>query len=113
MIWKLSKKRRINKWALGDRLLNIMRSSTYINFLNKRSIMQHGDKALCALKDMERIIKFLSQGDSYDDVSKKKAMSTTSIRRLCVEIREHFHCETDAELVYKYTRGEIDVFKLI
>ncbi|MDA0910047.1 MAG: hypothetical protein O2809_00625 [Proteobacteria bacterium] len=90
-----------------------MRSSTYINFLSEKSIMQHGDKALYALKDMKRIIEFLSQGDSYDDLSKKRAMSITSIRKLCIEIREHFQCETDAELIYKYTRGEIDVFRLI
>ncbi|MDA0910076.1 MAG: hypothetical protein O2809_00770 [Proteobacteria bacterium] len=90
-----------------------MRKSPYINFLNARSILGNSSKALSELDDMEQIIRFLAEGDRYDEIASKKQMPVGSIKRKCTEIREHFHCKTNAQLVYKYVKGEIDVFRLI
>lgn len=90
-----------------------MRKSTYINFLNAKLLLSKDDKSLDDLSDMEEIIRFLAYGDRYEEIAEKKHVPVGSVKRMCCEMREHFHCKTNAQLVYKYIRGEIDVFRLI
>jgi len=88
-------------------------SSSYINFLNTRSILVHGSKSLSELSDMEQIIHFLAQGDRYLEIADKKQVPVGSVKRMCCELRANFNCKTNAQLVYKYSTGEIDAFKLV
>jgi len=88
-----------------------MRKSRNINFTSASSIDSYGEPAIEYLREMEQIIQYLSQGDRYCDIAEKKCKGISAIKRFCSELRETFHCKTNAQLVAKYFKGEIDVFR--